>query len=298
VCVVSYNPARSCTEQSFETRTCTKHRKHNEFTQWVPALGHNWGSWRGFGTTQTRTCLRDTSHTETRVNPNPGTVTVSTPDDYAAALADIASGGNNQNYTIVLANDLVVPGSSTSVYPFGTSANITVTITGNHKLTLGTPGNLLHTVANQNIILWDVKLVGYNTNSMNSLINVESGSVTMNGNSSISGNIMPGGHGAAVWIGNGGTFTMNSGTITGNYATGTNASNGGGGGVYMYTGGTFIMNGGTIRGNSAGYDGGGVYLGGGTFTLNTSASSISGNTPNQVAGTGTINGTAGVTAGW
>jgi hypothetical protein len=180
--------APTCTRAGIETGYCPNCGETVTRAGSPDPTAHSWGSWRGFGTTQTRTCLRDTSHTDTRVNPNPGTVTVSTPADYAAALAEIATGGNNQNYTIVLTDDLVVPGSSTSVYPFGTSANITVTITGNHKLTLGTQGNLLHTGANQNIILQDVKLVGHNSNSINSLVNISGGSVTMNGNSSISGN--------------------------------------------------------------------------------------------------------------
>jgi hypothetical protein len=235
------------------------------------------------------------------------------PAAWAAALNDIANGGNNQNYTIVLTDDLVVPGLGANVYSFGSAANITVTITGSHELALDatSEGALLRTNDNQNIILQDVELVGHSDNN-NQLVVVSGtpgigSSVTMNGSSSISGNTIPGGHGAAVWINNGGTFTMNSGTITGNFAAGTNTGNGGGGGVYVYTGGTFIMNGGSITGNFAGYDGGGVYLGGGTFTLNTPASqaSVSGNTSTGTyqdvgisASGGTIDGTAGVTAGW
>jgi uncharacterized repeat protein (TIGR02543 family) len=60
---------------------------------------------------------------------------------------------------------------------------------------------------------------------------------------------------------NGGTFTMNGGTISGNNTTGTSS----GGGVAV-NGGTFTMNGGTISNNRASY-GGGVVVQTGTFTM-------------------------------
>lgn len=58
--------------------------------------------------------------------------------------------------------------------------------------------------------------------------------------------------GAAVQVGEFGSFTMYGGSITGNHATGN------GGGVYVN--GTFKMYGGSITGNSATGDGGGVYV--------------------------------------
>ena len=83
--------------------------------------------------------------------------------------------------------------------------------------------------------------------------------------------------GGAVYI-NDGTFTMESGTITGNSVSDC------GGGVFVSTAETFVMNGGTISGNSAtnneGSGGGGVYTNG-NFTMNsgtiTENSAIKGN---------------------
>jgi hypothetical protein len=95
---------------------------------------------------------------------------------------------------------------------------------------------------------------------------VDGGTFTMNGGT-ISDNTSM--WGAGVRVSSGGTFTMGGGTITGN---GDAGGMGGGGGVYV-DGGTFTMNGGTISGNGA-ESGGGVYVGG-TFTMR--GGSISGN---------------------
>jgi hypothetical protein len=107
-----------------------------------------------------------------------------------------------------------------------------------------------------------------------------------------------------VWVNNGGTLAMESGSkIRGNSNT---ASNSGGGGVFMYgtltmnggeissnnakwgsgvriyEGGTFTQSGGTINGNSAEY-GGGVYVGGNsTFTQN--GGTINGNSAQYAGG--------------
>jgi hypothetical protein len=72
--------------------------------------------------------------------------------------------------------------------------------------------------------------------------------------------------GGGVHVADGGTFTMNGGTIEDNYTASY------GSGVTVY--GTFTMNGGTIVDSYAEY-GGGVYVYGGSFTMN--GGSISGN---------------------
>ena len=59
----------------------------------------------------------------------------------------------------------------------------------------------------------------------------------------------------------GGTFTMNGGTISGNSAYDW------GGGVYVRNNSTFTMEGGTITDNTAKTFGGGVYVAYGTFTM-------------------------------
>jgi uncharacterized repeat protein (TIGR02543 family) len=115
--------------------------------------------------------------------------------------------------------------------------------------------------------------------------------LTLNG-AALYGN--PSSNGAVVHVDNGGAFIMNSGTITGNTTYY-------GGGVYVDNGGQFTMTGGAIISNTA-TGGGGVYvMAGGTFTLDSPAapSDVNSNTPNQVQNAGgTINGTAGITAGW
>lgn len=114
----------------------------------------------------------------------------------------------------------------------------------------------------------------------------------------VTGGVITGGNGSyggGVYV-NGGTFTMESCTISGNTAT-----NGSGGGVYV-NGGTFTMNGGTISGNSATRSGGGVFAeAAGTFTMNDGM--IAGNTASQngggvgVAWSGTFTMTDGMIAG-
>ena len=67
--------------------------------------------------------------------------------------------------------------------------------------------------------------------------------------------------GTGVWVGDGGEFVMEGGSISGNDADNY------GGGVYVGSGGTFTLGGGTISGNAAGLQGGGVAVEGGTFTM-------------------------------
>ena len=103
-----------------------------------------------------------------------------------------------------------------------------------------------------------------------SVITIESGGNLMLTDSSSQGaGKITGGsadYGGGVCV-NGGTFTMEGGSITGNYAW-----NGGG----VYNKGTFTMSGGSITRNTAdGIGGGGVYVDGGSFTMN--GGSITGN---------------------
>ena len=114
--------------------------------------------------------------------------------------------------------------------------------------------------------------------------NAETGTVT--------GGVITGGNGLYGGVyADGGTFTMDGGTISGNTAEY-------GGGVYV-SGGTFTMNGGTIAGNVA-EAGGGVYVSGGTFTMN--GGTIAGNTAADgggvcVAWSGTFTMTDGIISG-
>ena len=81
--------------------------------------------------------------------------------------------------------------------------------------------------------------------------------------------------GGGVYV-NGGVFTMNGGSISGNVT-----ADGGGGGVFVDDG-TFVMNGGAISGNSTAGGGGGVRLNDGEFTM--SGGSISDNTAKHSGG--------------
>ena len=106
------------------------------------------------------------------------------------------------------------------------------------------------------------------------------GAFTMSGSAAITGNTASTGNSASSYGGGvyvNGTFTMTSGSITGNTVTG---GNGGGVGI---SGGTFNMSGGSITGNTATFgntatsgNGGGVYVNG-TFNIY-GAPSITGNT--------------------
>ena len=109
---------------------------------------------------------------------------------------------------------------------------------------------------------------------MNGAVYVDGGTFTMNGGT-IAGNKNTGMNGGGVYVINDGSFTMNGGIIAGN--TG-DESNCGGVGV---GGGTFTMNGGTITGNTGDYSGG-VYVRKGSFTM--TGGDITGNTGNDSGG--------------
>jgi hypothetical protein len=93
----------------------------------------------------------------------------------------------------------------------------------------------------------------------------DSGTFTMSGTSTISGNT--GFDGGGVFINSSGTFTMSGNSVISN-----NISKANGGGVHLRESGTFTMLGGTISGNDASSgssynNGGGVDAGSGTFTM-------------------------------
>ena len=132
-----------------------------------------------------------------------------------------------------------------------------------------------------------------------SVLRVEDGGrLTLTNSVESSGAIMGGGY-AGVYVGWGGAFTMDGGTICSNscsygcggvyvsYGTFTmnggeirdNSMRGSGGGVLISSDGTFTMNGGTIAGNTAEGNGGGVC---GAFTMN--GGEIRGNSAGEAGG--------------
>ena len=128
--------------------------------------------------------------------------------------------------------------------------------------------------------------------------------IESNANVTMEGITIDGGHRlgkAVVWITNGSSFTMNSGTIKNNTATGSGWLGGGvrnsgtftmNGGIIknnisdtaggVYNSGTFTMNGGTISENMAMNVIGGVYNDMGTFTM--AGGTITGNTSSKDSG--------------
>jgi hypothetical protein len=116
------------------------------------------------------------------------------------------------------------------------------------------------------------------------------GRVIMNGGT-ISNNTAIGDGSAAcygtVYIADGGSFTLNSGAVSGNEAFNTGSFTSGCA-FYITSGGELIMNDGEISnntntntGNNGASEGGGVYVGNGTFTMNNG--SIKGNVSNGSA---------------
>ena len=203
---------------------------------------------------------------------------------------------NAGNHTLLLTID--VPNvSAQTISPSGTSIFALQGLTSMRTIGLSSAGGSLFTVnTNTTLVLnSNITLQGQGIND-SALVEVGTGgTLKMNSGSEISGNTNTATFGGGVLV-NGGTFTLDGGTISGNEAT--HASNGRGGGVYIASGtfdmptsstavvmansalygggaykatsGTFDMSGGTIGGipqNSA-LNGGGVYIEGGTFTMN------------------------------
>jgi hypothetical protein len=244
-----------------------------------------------------------------RMNPSVGNNTWAVPANTEGSyIVEVAGRVTiNSPITIYDKQKVVLVGNGT--INISTAVNTLFDIQSGGRLIIQGPtlkgrngaSNALIQVNGGMLLLRDGKITDHNnTNnageSAGGGVGIHSGTFYMYGGE-ISGNA---GAGGGVYI-RSGTFTMSGGTIRGNI------SRGDGGGVHS-TGVTFIMNGGTISGNSTAHYGGGVYSGGGgTFTLNIPAAvgNITGNTDNGTAtpdvyraGGGTIDGTAGRTAGW
>ena len=174
--------------------------------------------------------------------------TVTNTDEWDSAVNAIEF-GNQENYIVDVQADLSVTGITGNT--FSNRNGIKVSIRGTHTISLSDAGSLLRIGANQTVILRDLSLIGKVNKA--SLVCVF------------------------------GTFTMNSGEISGNtalFGNGSLLTSGTGGGVYISSG-TFTMNGGEISGNTAS-SGGGVYISSGIFTIN--GGKISGNTANANGG--------------
>ncbi|GAB6391713.1 MAG: InlB B-repeat-containing protein [Treponematales bacterium] len=188
------------------------------------------------------------------------TLVVTTRDDTAERVVELSGSGslfavgagNGSAVTLRLARRVTLKGSDSNNAPLMV-VNGTLEATGNAKIT-------------------------GNTNSSGSgggvTVNT-SGTFTLSGSASVSGNTAY--RGGGVFVGGFGTFTMSGGSVSGNSASYY------GGGVYVNTLGTFIMNGGSVSTNTASSDGGGVYVASsGTFTMD--GGSVSNNTASGSGG--------------
>jgi hypothetical protein len=193
---------------------------------------------------------------------------------------------SNTDYTIAInANEWIEP----AVLSYSGKTNIGITLVGTvTEWDIGLLSNGAMFTVNAEVTLTlgnNITLRGRSNNNT-SLVRINSGgTLIMNVGSHITGNttssgIWYEGYGGGVFVGYNGTFTMNGGTISGNFASSNDLCDGGG--VFVNSNGTFTMNGGTISGNAASYSGGGVCLEGGTFTM--SGGEISGNTASSSGG--------------
>jgi hypothetical protein len=218
--------------------------------------------------------------------PVSATWNINSPSDWIEAVNGIRNGGNNKSYVINVPGAVSVISTPEDQNTFGTVTGLTVTIQGEGELAINGSGSLLRIGSRQTVIAKDLTLRG-SSDFITSLIYIgQNSAFRMEGGVSVTG----GRFGGGVRV-DGGTFTMNGGTISGN--------SGKGGGVYVGRG-TFNMSGGTIsgntsykslsydyRGNYRGYsdgEGGGVYVDSGTFNM--SGGVISGNTAERNGGGG------------
>lgn len=182
-------------------------------------------------------------------------------------------------------------------------SNITVLLKGPYTVNLSSYGCLFYIGIGVALELEDITLQGKGYND-NGVVSVYEGSLTMQGNTKITGNNYQRGINISF-----GVFTMNGGEITGNgggirvdcgiitmndgkiYNNNDSSYGGYGGGVYVAQG-SFTMNGGEISGNKAATGGGGVYVVDflstykiySTFIMN--GGKIFGNTVTDSSGTG------------
>ena len=193
---------------------------------------------------------------------NENTLPVTNTDQWNYALSFIRDGGNHRDYTITVNGNVPVSGSTDNT--FGTTTDLTITLNGNGKLYLDSPGNMIRLTDDQTLYIDGPTLEGLIIDANGATQNNNAALVYINSATAklelqkgmISGNTNPSGDGGGVYVNGGGSFTMSGGTISGN------AGNYGGG---VYNRGNFSMMEGTISGNSG--NGGGVFVNNGSFTM-------------------------------
>jgi hypothetical protein len=212
-------------------------------------------------------------------------------DQWKRAVDAIMSGGDNKTHTINITGDFIMPG--TTVSTFGGLSGLTVTITGDKKISLdeNSIGSLLRINSGQTVILQDVDLQGHIANKY-PLVNLIGKAFIMRGSASVSGNArrgvfvtegtfimrddasvhdntVTGVNGAGVYIG--GIFIMqDNASVHSNTATfiidrNNRVVGAEGGGVFIASNAAAVMEGGSVYGNTA-VSGGGAYIAGGGST--------------------------------
>ena len=219
-----------------------------------------------------------------------GTISRNTSEDGAGVYTETnftMSGGtiNNNNGSGVLVQ------SGHFIMENGTIKENTASVGGGVNVISGGIFDMKGGTIQENVAGWEgggVRISGANTefNMLSSVAVVnnnrsrDGGGVFVGNGSSyvleagtVSGNMASGANtngGGGVLIGVGSSFTMNGGNINGNKAptTGTALNErGNGGGVRVGINAEFTMSRGTISGNEAGENGGGVHVAGGTFDM-------------------------------
>jgi len=186
------------------------------------------------------------------------TVTV-TPALAFTIIADAMTHVNNNTGPFTLAIDDDVTATATLSLS-SASADLTIVgIGGEREITRTGTGRLFNVAVSEARLTIgnNITLVGRDGNTNDLVIVQNGGHLTMLDGSRITGHTssaagMATGLGAAVNVGNNGTFTMSGGTITGNTGTGTATWISGGVFVNADAGGRFYMEGGSITGNTRG----------------------------------------------
>ena len=209
-----------------------------------------------------------------------------------AAVDKIATANDGSAYTILLMGDVrdsssgaYVSGKNFSLVNIVPAGTLNLTIKSNIDGTTRTidagrdnisTGRVMYVGANASVTLQDVVVTGgYVKDTSGGGVCVDSGGSFIMNDGIISDNYA-GFDGGGVYVSQNATFIMKGGSIKAN-EVGAGAGNySGGGGVYV-NGGTFTMEDGEITQNNGLKDGGGVYVGG-SGTLSMSGGEISSNT--------------------
>jgi hypothetical protein len=221
----------------------------------------------------------DTKQLSLTISDLPIERTITTAEEWIAALSLISGNNNAGEYILTISGygiesaGIRVDGTSPTFGTTATGASLKVTLKGAGMLSLNSQGYLLYIGARQTLIIDDQNLLlrgrksgenGATQNNNQSVVYVAPNGTLELKNGEIFGNAGASTGGGVSLSGSNSTFTMRGGKITGN------ASSGNGGGVSVGTSGTFTIHSGEISDNSTGSGGrgGGVSVSsGGTFHI-------------------------------